>query len=138
MRRSGRDADMRDILASPLFDAALRGAIVLLVALVLTVLLHRRSAALRHAIWAGAIAAQVLLLGLAVWGPRWRVVAPEAVSALVPASAEERPATPAPADRATPATRLPASGGAATYVPPNTDSAATSRDTAANAASTAP
>ena len=47
---------MRDALVSPLLGAALRGAAVLLVALVLTVLLHRRSAALRHAIWAGAIA----------------------------------------------------------------------------------
>src|SRR5215211_4252745 len=82
MRRSGRDADMRDVLASPLFDAALRGAIVLLVALVLTVLLHRRSAATRHAIWAGAIAAQILLLALAVWGPRWRVRSEEHTSEL--------------------------------------------------------
>src|SRR5215207_655690 len=104
MRRSGRDADMRDVVASPLFDAALRGAIILLVALVLTLLLHRRSAATRHAIWAGAVAAQVLLLALAVWGPRWRVAAPEAMSALVPASGEERPVTPARADRATPET----------------------------------
>jgi beta-lactamase regulating signal transducer with metallopeptidase domain len=80
---------MRDALVGPLLDAALRGAVVLLVALVLTVLLQRRSAALRHAIWAGAIAAQVVLLGLAVWGPRWRVAAPDAVSALVPPRADE-------------------------------------------------
>ena len=77
---------MRDALATPLLAAALRGAVVLLVALVLTTLLHRRSAATRHAIWAGAVAAQLLLLGLAVWGPRWRVEAPEVVSALVPAA----------------------------------------------------
>src|SRR5215218_1849202 len=138
MPRSGRDADMRDVLASPLFDAALRGAIILLVALVLTVLLHRRSAATRHAIWAGAIAAQVLLLGLAVWGPRWRVAAPEAVSALVPASAEVRSATPTPADRATTETRLPASAGAATNAPMTADSAAASHDTLSRVASSAP
>lgn len=75
---------MRDALVTPLLDAALRGAVVLLVAIALTTLLHRRSAALRHAIWAGAITAQLVLLVLAVWGPRWRVAAPEAVSALVP------------------------------------------------------
>ena len=68
---------MRDALVTPLLDAALRGAVVLLAALVLTTLLHRRSAALRHAIWAGAVAAQLVLLVLAVWGPRWRVAAPE-------------------------------------------------------------
>ncbi|HKH93358.1 MAG TPA: M56 family metallopeptidase [Gemmatimonadaceae bacterium] len=129
---------MRDVLASPLFDAALRGAIILLVALVLTVLLHRRSAALRHAIWAGAIAAQVLLLGLAVWGPRWRVVAPDAVSALVPARADERPAAPALADRAPTETGLPASAGAATYVPPTADRTTAPRDTVAPATSPAP
>lgn len=77
---------MRDALVSPLLGAALRGAIVLLAALALTTLLHRRSAATRHAIWAGAVAAQLLLFGLAVWGPRWRVEAPEAVGALVPPS----------------------------------------------------
>jgi beta-lactamase regulating signal transducer with metallopeptidase domain len=102
---------MRDALVTPLLDAALRGAIVLLVALVLTTLLHRRSAALRHAIWSGAIAAQLVLLGLAVWGPRWPVATPEVVSALVPPPRVEEPiatpvsASPAPAD---PRTRGPA------------------------------
>ena len=46
---------MRDALVDPLLGAALRGAVVLLVALVLTVLLHRRSAALRHWILSTAI-----------------------------------------------------------------------------------
>ena len=78
---------MRDALVAPLIAAALRGAVVLLAALVLTTLLHRRSAATRHAIWAGAVAAQLLLLALAVWGPRWRIEAPEVLSALVPAGA---------------------------------------------------
>src|SRR5688572_4901357 len=97
---------MRDALVTPLLDAALRGAVVLLVALVLPTLLHRRSAALRHAIWAGAIAAQLVLLGLAVWGPRWRIAAPEMVSALVPGSTVESVAAPSDS-RPAPVTRVP-------------------------------
>ena len=77
-----------------LVDAAVRGAIVLLIALVLTALLRRRSAATRHAIWAGAIAAQLLLLVLSVWGPRWRVAAPDPVFVLVPTAAMEQPIAP--------------------------------------------
>jgi beta-lactamase regulating signal transducer with metallopeptidase domain len=77
----------RQLLLLPplLVDAALRGAVVLLAALVLTWMLRRRSASTRHAIWVGAIVAQLLLLVLSTWGPRWRVAAPDAVSALVPA-----------------------------------------------------
>jgi beta-lactamase regulating signal transducer with metallopeptidase domain len=75
---------MRDLLGSRLLEAAARGAVVLLAALVLTALLHRRSAATRHAIWVGAIAVQLMLPVLALWGPRWHVAAPEAMSALVP------------------------------------------------------
>jgi len=54
-------------------DAAVRGAVVLLAALALTHLLRRRSAATRHAVWVGAITAQLLLLVLGIAGPRWRV-----------------------------------------------------------------
>jgi beta-lactamase regulating signal transducer with metallopeptidase domain len=74
---------MTDVVAI-LLDAAARGAVVLLVALVLTSLLQRRPAAVRHAIWAGAIAVQLLLPVLALWGPHWRVAVPETVGALVP------------------------------------------------------
>ena len=74
---------MTDVVAV-LLGAAARGAIVLLVALVLTSLLHRRPAATRHAIWAGAIAVQLLLVGLELWGPRWHVPVPEALRQLVP------------------------------------------------------
>jgi beta-lactamase regulating signal transducer with metallopeptidase domain len=126
---------MRDALVTPLLDAALRGAVVLLIALVLTVLLHRRSAALRHAIWAGAITAQLLLLGLAVWGPRWRVAAPDAVSALVPPSPDE----PAPSAVSLAAERAPvrvAGPGGTSYVATSTDSSALPR--AADVASAAP
>src|SRR5829696_1622453 len=123
---------MRDALVSPLLDAALRGAVVLLAALALTVLLHRRSAALRHAIWAGAIAAQLVLLGLAVWGPRWRIAAPEAVSALVPLASDEVQAPPPRDFRPAPGTRVPGPGGTR-YVVTSTDSLAAPR--AADAAS---
>ena len=117
---------MRDALVTPLLDAALRGAVVLLAALVLTVLLHRRSAALRHAIWAGAIAAQLVLLALAVWGPRWRVAAPEVVSALVPPSAQQSAPAPKSAPPANPAARVPGPGGTR-YVVTSPDSLAVAR-----------
>ena len=126
---------MRDALVTPLLDAALRGAVVLLAALVLTTLLHRRSAALRHAIWAGAIAAQLVLLGLALWGPRWRVAAPEVVSALVPVSAVESEAAPPSESRPAPVTSVPGPGGTR-YVVTRTDSLAAPR--AADAASSTP
>jgi beta-lactamase regulating signal transducer with metallopeptidase domain len=74
---------MTDVVAI-LLGAAARGAVVLLVALVLTSLLQRRPAATRHAIWAGAIAVQLLLPVLALWGPRWSVPVPETLRALVP------------------------------------------------------
>ena len=123
---------MRDALVSPLLDAALRGAVVLLAALALTVLLHRRSAALRHAIWAGPIAAQLVLLGLAVWGPRWRIAAPEAVSALVPLALDEAQAPPQREFRPALETRVPGPGGTR-HVVTGTDSLAAPR--AADAAS---
>ncbi|HEV7990185.1 MAG TPA: M56 family metallopeptidase [Gemmatimonadaceae bacterium] len=106
-----------------LIDAAVRGAIVLLIALVLTTMLRRRSAATRHALWVGAIAAQLLLLALTVWGPRWRVAAPEPVSALVPGIEEEtprarlvQPASPSPRG---PVTSLDSSASVAQVAPPS-------------------
>jgi len=74
---------MTDV-AAILLGAAGRGAVVLLVALVLTTLLQRRPAAVRHAIWTGAIAVQLLLVVLALWGPRWNVPVPEPLRSLVP------------------------------------------------------
>ncbi|MEO5814154.1 MAG: M56 family metallopeptidase [Gemmatimonadaceae bacterium] len=56
---------------APIFiDAAVRGAIVLLVALGLTYMLRRRSAAARHLVWVGAIVVQLVLPLFAIWGPR--------------------------------------------------------------------
>jgi len=74
---------MQDVVAV-LLGAAARGAIVLVAALILTSLLHRRPAATRHAIWAGAIAVQLLLPVLALWGPHWRVPVPGALRPFVP------------------------------------------------------
>ena len=115
---------MRDALVTPLLDAALRGAVVLLAALVLTVLLHRRSAALRHAIWSGAIAAQLVLLGLALWGPRWRVAAPEVVSALVPVNTVESVAAPPSESRPAPVTSVPGPTASRSVVTPTASLAA--------------
>jgi beta-lactamase regulating signal transducer with metallopeptidase domain len=69
-----------DTFATPVGAAAVRGAVILLVALVATQLLRRRSAAARHAIWSGAIAAQLVVLALGLWGPHWRVATPPAVA----------------------------------------------------------
>jgi hypothetical protein len=68
--------DRLSAFAPVLMDAAIRGAIVLLAALVLTHLLRRRNAAARHLIWVGAIIVQLLLPAFALWGPRWNVAMP--------------------------------------------------------------
>jgi beta-lactamase regulating signal transducer with metallopeptidase domain len=75
-----------DASFTPLVDATVRGAIILLAVLVITHLLRRRSAALRHALWAGAVCAQLLLVGWAVAGPRWSVAIPTAVDAVLPSA----------------------------------------------------
>ena len=72
-----------ETLAAPIGAATVRGAIILLVAIAATQLLRRHSAATRHAIWSGAIAAQLLVLALGIWGPRWRVATPRAVAEIV-------------------------------------------------------
>jgi beta-lactamase regulating signal transducer with metallopeptidase domain len=70
---------------APIFvDAALRGAIVLLLALVLTYMLRRRSAAVRHLVWVGAIVVQLLLPLFAIWGPRWEVAISNRVASVLP------------------------------------------------------
>jgi beta-lactamase regulating signal transducer with metallopeptidase domain len=75
---------------SPAFiDAALRGAVVLVIALVLTHLLRRRSAAMRHLIWVGAIVVQLLLPLFALWGPSWNVAMPGQVSQFMPVEEQQ-------------------------------------------------
>lgn len=56
-----------------LADAALKGVIVFGVAAVAVALCRRRSAATRHAIWAGAVCAQLTLPALSALLPAWRV-----------------------------------------------------------------
>lgn len=76
--------DRLDAIAPAFVDAAVRGAIVLLVALVVSLLLRRRSAAARHLVWVGAILVQLVLPVFARWGPRWDVAVPIAVTSVLP------------------------------------------------------
>ncbi len=78
-----------DAIAPALTDAALRGAVVLVIALVLTQLLKRRSAAARHLVWVGAIVVQLLLPLFAIWGPRWELGVPQAVGRFLPVDVQE-------------------------------------------------
>src|SRR5689334_17102793 len=72
-----------DRIGTPLASATLRGAVILVGALILTTLLRRRSAAARHAVWAGAIAMQLVVLVLGAWGPQWRVATPAVVADVI-------------------------------------------------------
>ena len=54
-------------------DAAVKGAIVFALAVLAVTLLRRHSAATRHAIWAGAVAAQLAIPVLAALLPAWRI-----------------------------------------------------------------
>jgi beta-lactamase regulating signal transducer with metallopeptidase domain len=70
---------------APIFvDAAVRGAVVLLLALVLTHMLRRRTAAARHLVWVGAIVVQLLLPLFAIWGPRWELAISNRVASILP------------------------------------------------------
>ena len=76
--------DRLDAITPALIEAAVRGAVVLLVALVVSHLLRRRSAAARHLVWVGAIAVQLALPLFAVWGPKWNVAVPRSVASVLP------------------------------------------------------
>jgi len=56
-----------------LADAAIKGVVVFGIAAIAVTLCRRRSAATRHAIWAGAVVAQLSLPVLAALLPAWRV-----------------------------------------------------------------
>ncbi|HEV8233439.1 MAG TPA: M56 family metallopeptidase [Gemmatimonadaceae bacterium] len=60
-------------LLPALADAAIKGIVVFGVAAFAVALCRRRSAATRHAIWAGAVAAQLTLPALSTVLPAWRV-----------------------------------------------------------------
>ncbi len=79
-----------ETIAPAFADAAVRGAVVLLIALALTHLMRRRSAAARHLVWVGAIAVQLLLPVFAIWGPKWDVAVPGAVASVSPVAIPER------------------------------------------------
>lgn len=91
-------------LAAPLLDAALRGAVLLLLAWAATRLMRRASAASRHLVWSAALAGVVLLPVLGVVVPRWRVLpvpgalAPAAQPAAVSPSAAPAPSSPSAGD----------------------------------------
>src|SRR5256885_8653997 len=73
-----------DTIAPALTDAAVRGVVVFLVALLITHLMRRRTAAARHLVWVGAIVVQLALPLFALWGPRWQVAIPTTVSSVLP------------------------------------------------------
>jgi beta-lactamase regulating signal transducer with metallopeptidase domain len=56
-----------------LLDTAIKGGAVILIALVVTWLLRRGSAAARHTVWSAAIAAQLVIPMLGLMVPEWRV-----------------------------------------------------------------
>src|SRR4051794_5189026 len=97
---------MQEVVAV-LLGAAARGAIVLVAALALTSLLPRRPAAVRHAIWAGAIAVQLLLPILALWGPHWSVPVPDALRSLLPEVSVATPSRQSRDEYSVPTSRTP-------------------------------
>jgi beta-lactamase regulating signal transducer with metallopeptidase domain len=56
-----------------LVEAALKGAVIFLIVALLTPLLRRRSAAIRHAVWCFAVCVQLLLPPLVLFAPHWHV-----------------------------------------------------------------
>jgi len=60
-------------LLPTLADAAIKGVVVFAAAALAVAVCRRRSAATRHAIWAGAVAAQLTLPVLSALVPAWRV-----------------------------------------------------------------
>ena len=88
--------DRLDAIAPALMEAALRGAVVLVVALILSHVLRRRSAAARHLVWVGAIVVQLALPLFALWGPKWNVAIPRSVASVLPVPAAPAPIAPAP------------------------------------------
>jgi beta-lactamase regulating signal transducer with metallopeptidase domain len=91
-----------DTIAPALTDAALRGAVVFLVALAITHAMRRRTAAARHLVWVGAIVVQLALPLFALWGPQWQVAVPTAVSSVLPITLPERRADEVPAPATVP------------------------------------
>lgn len=87
------------VRALPLLaDAAVKGVVIFGAAAIAVTLCRRRSAATRHAIWAGAVVAQLALPALSAFLPAWRVPLADrierafdgaAITMIVPPSADE-------------------------------------------------
>ena len=82
---------------SLLFDVVLRSSVILATTMVVLPFLRRRSAALRHAVLAGAMAASAVVVPLSWTMPAWTVEVPAVVtasrsdSAVLPAPSEATP-----------------------------------------------
>lgn len=87
-------------LLSALGGAAAKGTLILAVAAALSVAMRRRSAAARHALWTGALAAQLLMLLASPFLPPIPLaVVPEGMQAMLGVrSTDALPAVDAPAD----------------------------------------
>ena len=83
--------DRLDTIAPVFVEAAVRGAVVLLIALVVSHLLRRRSAAASHLVWVGAVVVQLALPLFALWGPRWDVAVPSGVASVLPVPSAATP-----------------------------------------------
>ena len=72
-----------------LADAAIKGVVIFGVAACAVALCRRRSAATRHAIWAGAVVAQLALPSLALMLPAWRVPLADRIASRLARVADE-------------------------------------------------
>ena len=75
------------------FDSALKGAVLLATAALVTLALWRASAAARHLVWLVAIVALLIVPVLSLALPQWRVL-PQWAGGTVPERTENRPYTP--------------------------------------------
>ena len=80
--------DRLNTFVSVFVGAAIRGAIVLILALAVTQAMRRRTAAARYLVWVGAIVVQLLLPVLSLWGPRWELPISRGVASLLPVQGE--------------------------------------------------
>jgi beta-lactamase regulating signal transducer with metallopeptidase domain len=82
------------------FDSALKGTALLVIATLCTLLLHRASAATRHLVWFAAIVALLVVPVLSSMLPQWRVLPGWAVVRPLPAASGEVRDQKLPADAA--------------------------------------
>ena len=82
------------------FDSALKGTALLVIATLCALLLHRASAATRHLVWFAAIVALLVVPVLSSMLPQWRVLPGWAVVRPLPAASGEVRDQKVPADAA--------------------------------------